>query len=67
MLKQLQNNEITIDKFCDSYSGWRVHTEKGNCKKLVEKYDLWLRSEVEKLGYKLEFKERKVTYHVKEN
>ena len=42
MLKQIENGELSIEKFNVKHNGWKVHASHGNCYKLVYKWDSWV-------------------------
>ena len=60
MLERLRNGEIVVEKFADSYNGWRVHASKGDNKALIHSWDCWINKELKPLGYRLIFKKNKV-------
>lgn len=69
MLEKLKTGEMTIDRFAESYNGWRVHVMKGDNGALLHAWDKWINEEIKPIGYQLRFKKYKVRIinHVKNN
>lgn len=64
-LKQVQNGELSAEKFVQSYGGWRAHALTGNCWSLVRAWDKWLTDELDKLGYRLVIHKRSLKVYEK--
>lgn len=50
-VRQLSEGLITPKQLEDSYSGWRAHALRGNCKKMVFKTDMLLNKMLQEHGY----------------
>lgn len=59
-LKDVAEGRMTAQAFGHSYGGWRAHALRGDCWSLVSAWDKWLTGELEKLGYKMVIKKRRV-------
>jgi hypothetical protein len=57
----LDKGKLTIEKFVESYQGWRAHALQGDCAKLVAIWDSVVTDVCEEHNYKIHFKGNKVT------
>lgn len=61
MIRQIDEGKLTIEKFVESYQGWRAHALQGDCAKLVAIWDSVVTDVCEEHNYKIYFKGNKVT------
>lgn len=61
MIRRIDEGELTIEKFVESYQGWRAHALQGDCAKLVAIWDSVVTDVCEERNYKIYFKGNKVT------
>lgn len=58
--RQIASGKITAEQAAASYTGWRVHASHGNCRNLLIAMDKYFSSQLSKIGYQLNIKEKQV-------
>lgn len=61
MLRQIDEGKLSVEKFVESYRGWRAHALQGDCAVMVAIWDCVIIEELKKRNYSLKFKGNKVT------
>lgn len=61
MIRQIGKGTLTIEKFVESYQGWRAHALQGDCASLVTIWDSVVTDVCREHNYIIHFKGNKVT------